>query len=592
METGRSHSPAGSPVGLDWNDAGELPLEEVRDVFLTLTKTLRAFQLYDAQNPAVHRFAAALRAAFQKVWESRDEIQILVQEDRFIWIGEEVYRNPNRADSLSFIFYRDGIRDLTFFRGVEDEIHLLLGALQKAKSQRDEGEDLVTILWDLGLQHVTHSAVELGIEGVDLLDPEKIPSAGAGRLAQAAQEIRSEASEAPAVGELADSPEGGGGGGGTPGMVRTEDFNPTLYAFDDEEKRRLKEAVRKEMGRDLRTDVVHALLDALEDPTQPARQSEIVELLRTVLPNFLSRGAVLPAAIVVREIRKIATGSAVLGPEAKSATAELIEDLSSPEVVAEILRALQEGSVRADAAELGELLQCLGPAALESLVAGAESAPTEAGRQVLREAMRGIADANREAVVRLFDSPDPRVVLGAVRLAGQLKMEEAASALASLIDRAPTDVRLAALEVAAQLRSPLIAGALLRLLREKNRDLRIAAARVLGGSGYPPAARELRKILEGKELKAADVSEKVAFFEAYGRLGGEEAVTYLNGILNGKGFLGRRESSEVRAGAALGLGKVGTPMARAALETARSDEDPVVRSAAGRAIRGEGGGDG
>jgi HEAT repeat protein len=391
---------------------------------------------------------------------------------------------------------------------------------------------------------------------------------------------------------VADDSKGGEEVGAPPGIVRTEDFNPTLYSFDAEEKRRLAESVKREMGRDLRKDVVNALLDSLEDPSRPARQAEIVEILRTVLPSFLSQGAVLPAAVVVGEIQKIAAGPAVLGPDARSATEQLIADLSSPEVVREILRALREGSVRADAAELGELLRCLGPGALEALVAGAESAATEAERTVIREAMRGIADANREAVVRLFDSADQTVVGGAVRHPGPLKMDEAPAARASLMDRAPASVRLAAVEVAAQLRSPLVAGALLRLVRHQNRDLRIASARALGGTGYPPAARELRKILEGRELKAADVSEKVAFFEAYGRLGGEEAVVYLDTILNGKGFLGRREPSEVRAGAALGLGKVGSPAARAALEGARSDDDPVVRSAVGRAIRGEGGGDG
>jgi HEAT repeat protein len=572
------------PAGLDWSDQGELPLEEVRDVFLTLAKTLRAHQLYDAQNPAVQRFGSALREALRKVWESRDEIQLLVQEDRFLWLGEEVYRNPNRADSLSFTFYRDGIRDLTFSRGIEDEVHLLLDALQRARNRREEGGDLVTLLWDLDLRHVQHSAVELGGEALDAVALDG-PAASPG-VGEAARALRDEAARDAADAAAEENEEGEAGGAGA-GVVRAEDFNPTLYAFDEEEKRRIQVAVRKEMDRDLRTDMVHALLDVLEDSSRPQRQVDIVEILRTMLPNFLSRGAVLPAAIVVGEVREIAGTRGVLGPEAATAVEGLVADLSSPDVVGEILRALHEGSVRSDARELGELLRALGPAALEGLVRGAESTPSDSVRNVLRDAMQGIAAAHREAVVRLLDSPDPRIVLGALRLAGQIKMDEAAGPLAALMDRASPEICLAAVEVAQQLRSPVVAGALLRLLRHESRDLRIAAARALAGTGYPPAARELKKVLEGKELKSADVSEKVAFFEAYGRLGGEEAVTYLDSVLNGKGFLGRREPSEVRAGAALGLGKVGTPSARSSLETARADDDPVVRSAVGRALRGE-----
>ena len=42
-----------------------------------------------------------------------------------------------------------------------------------------------------------------------------------------------------------------------------------------------------------------------------------------------------------------------------------------------------------------------------------------------------------------------------------------------------------------------------------------------------------------------------------------------------------------RAAAALGLGMIGSPEARAALELAKHDEDPVVRSNVNRALRHE-----
>jgi hypothetical protein len=92
--------------------------------------------------------------------------------------------------------------------------------------------------------------------------------------------------------------------------------------------------------------------------------------------------------------------------------------------------------------------------------------------------------------------------------------------------------------------------------------------------------------LEDKEFRQADVTEKISFFEAYGLLAGESAVGFLNKILNGRGFLGRREPAELRAGAALGLGKVRTASALQALDTARKEEDPIVRSAVNRALKG------
>jgi hypothetical protein len=573
-------------ASLDWADSTDLPVEEVRDVFLTFSKAIRAHRLYDAGNPVYRRFLANLRESFERFWEARDELQILIQEDRLLWMGEEVYRNASRSESLSFALYRDGIRDLTFMRGVEqEELEKFLGALQRAKGERGEGEELVTLLWDLDFKLLSYTAIDVGLEGIE------VPSSGEGNptgdpsLAMAMGELRSEAQAAETQDELAEGEREAGGG--MPGVVRKEDFNPTLYALAEDERHRLLADLQAEMERDIRSDVLTALLDTLELQSSPERQVEVLGILRTLLPALLSQGGMAAAALIVGGIRALREGEDRLAPEAENLAGELIEDLSSPHAVEELIRALEDGGLVPEGAELTELLRSLGPRALEPLIRGAEGAATERARTVLREALRGIAQTNREALLALFESPDPTVVTGAVHLVAAFAMEEAAGKLAALLDRGGSEVPMAVVQAAAQIRSPVLAGALLRLLRHKDRDLRVAAVRVVGRSGYPLAAKELRAILEGKGLRTADVTEKVAFFEAYGLLGGDDAAAFLGELLNGKGFLGRREPSEIRAAAALGLGKGASPGAKAALERARSDDDPVVRSAVGRALRGE-----
>ena len=125
-------------------------------------------------------------------------------------------------------------------------------------------------------------------------------------------------------------------------------------------------------------------------------------------------------------------------------------------------------------------------------------------------------------------------------------------------------------------------------LDDPEREVRIAAARAFGTLRYGPAGPFLRQIIEGKEIRSADISEQIAVFESYGSIGEPNTVRLLDHMLNGRSFLGRKETGEIRACAALGLGKVGTPEAVAALEKAANENDAVVRSAVNRALRGEG----
>ena len=86
-------------------------------------------------------------------------------------------------------------------------------------------------------------------------------------------------------------------------------------------------------------------------------------------------------------------------------------------------------------------------------------------------------------------------------------------------------------------------------------------------------------------MKQADLTEKMTYFEALGSLGGGQVVPALEKLLLAKGLLGKKEDAETRACAAMALGRVRTPEARATLEKAREDKEPLVRNAVSRALR-------
>jgi HEAT repeat protein len=96
----------------------------------------------------------------------------------------------------------------------------------------------------------------------------------------------------------------------------------------------------------------------------------------------------------------------------------------------------------------------------------------------------------------------------------------------------------------------------------------------------------LEAAVDGKALRSADLTEKMAFFEAYGLLAGPKGVERLSALLLGSGgLLRRKEDPETRACAAMALGKIKTPEARHALELAAKDKEALVRNAVNKALR-------
>ena len=566
---------ASAPPGADFEgEESLLPLAEVRELFVTLGKALRAYQLYDENNPVYKRFVSALAEAFRELWDELDRLHVQVTEDTLRLEGEEVYRTESRSDSLAFLLFKDGIRDVTFLPGIEaDELTRLLSVLQRARNLRPEGDDILTILWEEDLQFFRYHHIDVLAEGVVLPEP------GPGNTQQEMQEVLETEELQPAAGQA--SPE-------QDRTIQREDFNPTLYSLDRREMERLRAEIDREMERDLRGDVLNALFDRLEEPGDRERQSEILGILHQLLPNFLSRGALDAARDVLTELRTLESREGVFDEARRAELTELVDDLSSPETMDELVRALEDGTLRPSAQELGGFLTHLRGGALAPLLAAAETTEVKELQPILRDAVRGIAQRNREAVLRLLDDRDPVVVAGAARLVGSMGLTAAAPALADLVFDDDPRVRLAAVEAARDLRASTAAGALIDALYDEDRGVRMAAARALGHLRYTPAAEHFAGIVGNKEIRDADLGEKIAFFESYGLLAGEEAVELLDDLLNRKGFLGRREPAEVRACAALALGRIDSPAARDALESAAGEEDPVVRSAVNRALRGEG----
>ena len=569
--------PAGAPVrpGPAGLGPAELSPAEVGELFALLARGLRAYQLYQANNPVYQRFLAGLRERFAALWERTSALSVEVAEDALVWQGHRFPVGEGR-ESLAFAFYKDGIRTLTFLPGFEDEVETFLAVLQRARQADAEGDDLVTLLWEQEFAGFQYGYVDVLVEELEL------PSA-TGVLPEPVRRDRLEAEVgAPSAAPVAEVGLAEGAASAFD-LVGQRDFEETLYFLDEAELQVLQQEVDLEWHRDLKRDVLNALFDRLEDGS-PARQLEILGILGQLLPVFLTRGDLRSAAVVLRELGALLERGVLAGQEQRAAADRLFDELSEPALVGQLVRTIEEADVVPEAEELAVFLACLRPAALPTLIraAGATTAPGR--RELLEAAVDRLAAQHPARIVELVSSPDPALAAGSALVAGRLRLAAALPAVARLLERPEPEVRRAAVEALVGLRSAEALQALERALEDTDREVRIGAARGLGALRYQPARPRLEAILRGRRLRAADLTEKLAFFQAYSALGGPESVAFLDRLLNGRVRLWRREPPEIRACAALALGQLSAPAARAALERALRQSEPVVRSAVLRAL--------
>lgn len=565
----------------------------VDGVLRQLDKSIRAHTLYEGNrgNPSYAKAIDAARAAFAPLWAKTDVLTLQVEDSQFLWSGVPVHVQEEKAnDSLPWTLYKDGVREISCTPGFEaEELDRFLDIIPKARRGNAADDDLITMLWEQEFEHLTYRHVEVALEGGPIdpgaeagrwpVGPGDVIEDPANAIAEAKREVEAEA----------DGPVGGEGGEAPPkpsGIVRMDDFDSALYFLEEDEVRYLKTELDQEYATDLRRLVFDSLLDIFELQVDPLVRKEVVVHIESLTLHLLAGSQFANVAYLLRETGAVLERARDAQPETRARLENLADRLSEPAALSQLLQAMDESDTLPPRADLEELFVQLRPAALGTVFAWLSQSQNAELRPLLEAAADRLAASHTGEVVRLIANADGNVAMEAVRRAGALRTAAAVGALGKVLNEPFRDLRVAAVTALVDIGTPGAMQALEKAIEDSDRDVRIAAIRALAARVHRPALPRVAAVVKSGEIRDADRTERLAMFELFGLLCGDGGIPVLDELLNPKGGLfSRREDPELRACAAVALGKIGTARARECLNRAASEKDVVVRNAVARALR-------
>jgi HEAT repeat protein len=289
---------------------------------------------------------------------------------------------------------------------------------------------------------------------------------------------------------------------------------------------------------------------------------------------------------MLREARATLSRRDAFDPLVQSALSSLPVRLSENDVIAQLLQALDGNEHATIAPLIDELFAELRPWAIIPLLAWYSAAPASPARQGVERAITRIANRNMSELVRLLEHADTAVVRGAVTMARLVPSPAQVAPLTRLLTSTDHTLRMEVVAALNAIGSPGALKVLEAAVEDDVRDVRIGALRAISAHKYAAALPRLQSAVQRKAVRNADLSEKMAFFEAFGAVCGDAGIPTLDQVLNGRGLLGNRENAEIRACAAHALGMIGSPAAHRSLQKSLDAQEVVVRSAVSRALRG------
>jgi len=587
---------AGTPLSpglaaFDAEQREQQTIGKLRDLMRILVRALKAKRMYPANNPQLQRILAEATIAMAETLETVGDVHITVQQFDLLFLGQSVYSNTNRKESIAFRFSKDGITELVFQEGLaSEELEDFLAVMAHAMEQSALEDDLVTLFWEQEFSHISYAYLALD-ELQENIDLQQLGEEARAELELSFPKLDEsepvdEATGVPWTEHHGWTPEDGGSG------HRADDWNelvPVLHVKDpcsseflhltSQEIEALAEEIHREHSRSLHDVVLEILTEVAEDEVKPEAFADLARAFGDLLIVVVQEADLRHAVEIAATLKTLSAsrGHDPQGflPDPRDLTAQAVAALGRhPE---------------ADASLLPEFLVHLGARVIDPVCDLLVDVDMHVLHGYLQEALVELAKLDLEPIRARIDTAPPAAARLLVQVLAQVSHPEAEQAITAATSHVEARVRKEAVCALAATGRANVRPYLLRALDDDDAQVRAAAlfaVRDSFGEGEEnrALAERLLAVLGGPRFAEQSVVERRAYFDALVGVGGPVVLATLDAWLGLWRFGGSGELKARRELAAQALARMPQPEARGLLKKHARSLIPGVRGASRRAL--------
>ena len=545
-------------------------LKSAKEIVQYLTKTSKTLQIYLPNNPIHQKFINELAEKIQFHLTEYGALRLRIKQFELFCLGQSVYENTNRMESLAFKFFVDGLREISFQPGLEkEELITFLEVIGNRVEGESADDDIVTLLWEKHLVHIKYIVVD-DLQGDYRLEECKEMQASAPSPDQLREMYAQEA--APPAQEILGPPKG------------IEIPSLHIFKLTDEEIRKMKAEVRGEEDLDMVAELEGILFDILRIERDPVLFGEILGIVDNIFESLLLRGDFVHARTILDFFQE-------MSDPAKELPQPLLDQIQKAKFQAGNPNRIQA---------LGTVLNECEPERLESfyslmlffdarivpsLVELLGSVDKMKARRVLCDVLVKLGAGEIDFLISKLEDDRWYLVRNLIYVLGKIGDPKVIKGFPRLMQHKDAKIRKEVLHALEMIEDSKTNVLLIKVFSDPDPANRLFAVRTLAKRKAQEALEPLLTMLVSKEFEGKELQEKKEIFDAIAKIGGDKIVPQLQRLLEIKWSLFKNaRSEEMGLCAAFALQRIGTAPAVEALREGVGSKSKAVREACLRAL--------
>ena len=553
-------------------------LTSVTQLLRSLDRASKNVRTFGQKNAVAQKFFGQFYTELTTHLTTYGVLAFIVQRDGLFFKDELVYgsQTGDATENFAFKFYSDGIREIAFHQGIEEEdVLFFFDALWDTVGEAGtEDDDIVTRLWARNLSTltiVTADEVMKISELDDVLTPQaKAPEEGSLRdaLAEANAKDAKDKSE---------------------GQQRRPRLTSGVmgYEVSEQEMAELAKEIETESRRDSMLYILDILTAVLSSERSPELLNRLFDIFQGVLKSLIQGGHWSTAEHVLGLLSDAEAIRPDLLDGHKAKLRALFDQLASPEFITSIQQYLNTADQpRTDG--LPNVLLMMGSSAVPALCTLLGNLEQPAHQTLVVNALVELAKDAPEAVARHLSDRRPAFVRNLLSLITRWNNPKLAENVEKILRYPDPLIRREAIRTLAILRPSGTAVKLIPLINDPDEGVRLATLKPLLTGNYTAPFSCWEPIVTAETFGDRPPAERRHIFHAMRATAGDEAVPYWTTLLTEWGWTNRKKREELALIAVDALAKLSTAAAQAALDTGTKKGTTAVKQACATALAGVG----